>query len=70
MHYNVDSDLLDYVTNKEMFAHTNGFAAIPQGPGLGIVVNEEVVRERAKIGHNWKPHLAQRGWDYCRMVAH
>ena len=54
MHYNVDSDLLDYVTNKEMFAYTNGFAAIPQGPGLGIVVNEEVVRERAKIGHNWK----------------
>ncbi|MFZ0870032.1 MAG: D-galactonate dehydratase, partial [Rhodanobacter sp.] len=27
---------------------------IPQGPGLGITVNEEYVAERAAIGHRWR----------------
>jgi galactonate dehydratase len=28
--------------------------SIPQGPGLGIEVNEEKVREMAKVGHRWR----------------
>jgi hypothetical protein len=27
---------------------------IPDGPGLGIEVNEEFVRERARKGHRWR----------------
>jgi len=27
---------------------------IPQGPGLGVEVNEEKVREMAKVGHQWQ----------------
>ena len=54
IHYNVKADLLDYLKDKDVFDYSNGYVKIPQGPGLGIEVNEEYVREMAKIGHNWK----------------
>ena len=28
--------------------------AIPDKPGLGITINEEKVREMARVGHDWK----------------
>ncbi|MXK61403.1 D-galactonate dehydratase, partial [Burkholderia pseudomallei] len=34
--------------------YEDGFVSIPQGPGLGIDVNEEKVREMAKTGHRWR----------------
>jgi len=54
IHYNSDNDLLDYVTNREAFAYAEGFVAIPNGPGLGVEIDEDYVRERAKIGHRWR----------------
>ncbi|HSP47497.1 MAG TPA: hypothetical protein VLN47_05415 [Clostridiaceae bacterium] len=27
---------------------------MPKGPGLGVEVDEDKVREMAKIGHDWK----------------
>lgn len=54
IHYNAANDLLDYVTNREVFAYKDGMVAIPQGPGLGIEVNEAYVRERAAEGHRWR----------------
>jgi galactonate dehydratase len=36
-----------YVENPEIFAITDGHVARPQGPGLGIVVNEKEVRKSA-----------------------
>lgn len=54
IHYNKGGDLLDYIENKDMFQFENGFIQIPEGPGLGVVVNKEKVLEAAKIGHNWK----------------
>ncbi|WP_424987140.1 galactonate dehydratase [Microbulbifer sp. S227A] len=56
IHYNQGGDLLDYVT-EGAFVIENGFLRIPQGPGLGIEIKEEVVRERAKTGHAWQPPL-------------
>ena len=54
MHYNRQgADLLDYLNNPEIFAFKDGYADIPQGPGLGIEVNEEKVREMDVIGQNW-----------------
>lgn len=53
IHYNVGSDLLDYIVDKDVFRYENGFVEIPQGPGLGIEVNEEVVRKMAAEGHDW-----------------
>ena len=54
IHYNKDNDLLDYITDRTVFDYKDGFVAIPEGPGLGIELNEEYVIERAKIGHNWR----------------
>ncbi|MBF3727844.1 D-galactonate dehydratase, partial [Burkholderia pseudomallei] len=48
------SDLLDYLRNPDVFRYADGFVAIPQGPGLGIDVDEDKVREMAKTGHRWR----------------
>ncbi|WP_323702950.1 galactonate dehydratase [Mammaliicoccus sp. Dog046] len=53
IHYNKDSDILDYIKNKEVFEFENGQVKIPQGPGLGIEIDEDHVREMAKVGHDW-----------------
>jgi galactonate dehydratase len=53
IHYNKDNDLLDYLTNKEVFKYENGFVAIPSGPGLGIDINKEYVKKMAEKGHDW-----------------
>ena len=54
IHYNVGKSVLDYVTNKEDFAFTGGFVAMPCIPGLGVSVNRELVLEEAKTPHQWK----------------
>jgi len=54
IHYNQGADLLDYLDNPEVFDVKEGSVARPTLPGLGIIVNEEKVREMAKVGHNWK----------------
>ena len=54
IHYNPENDLMDYVSNPEVFAYEDGMVAIPRGPGLGIEVNEDYVRERAQQGHRWR----------------
>jgi galactonate dehydratase len=37
-----------------VFDYVDGYVAIPDGPGLGIEINEEYVRDRARIGHQWR----------------
>ncbi|TAN03409.1 MAG: galactonate dehydratase [Rhodanobacteraceae bacterium] len=54
IHYNTSNDLLDYVTDRSVFTYQDGFLGIPEGPGLGINVNEAYVLERAKVGHRWR----------------
>ncbi|MEI9945353.1 MAG: galactonate dehydratase [Chitinophagaceae bacterium] len=61
IHYNKDSDLLDYIMDKDVFKYENGSVKIPDKPGLGIEMNEEHVRKMAKIGHNWKNPLWRHG---------
>lgn len=53
IHYNQGSDLLDYLSDKSVFEYKDGYCTIPEGPGLGIGINEEHVRKMAEIGHNW-----------------
>lgn len=57
IHYNEGSDLLDYLVDPSVFQHENGYIPIPTGPGLGITIDEERVREVARTGHNWKSPL-------------
>ncbi len=54
IHYNRESDLLDYLKEGDVFAYEDGYVSIPKGPGLGIEIDEEKVREAAKVGHDWK----------------
>ena len=57
IHYNASNDLLDYVTDRSVFAYQDGYVSMPTGPGLGITVNEEYVAERAAEGHRWRNPL-------------
>jgi galactonate dehydratase len=54
IHYNKGNDLIDYAKNKDVFRYEDGFVAIPTGPGLGVDVDEDYVKERAKEGHRWR----------------
>ena len=54
LHYNTNSDLLDYLVNKEIFAIKDGFVSIPSGPGLGIEIDEEKVRDAVGKAADWK----------------
>jgi len=54
IHYNVGADLLSYCSDKAILAPDDGYLPIPQGPGLGISVDEEAVRESHKDRHRWR----------------
>jgi galactonate dehydratase len=54
IHYNATNDLLDYLVDPSVFDYSDGHLAMPSGPGLGIEVNEEFVRLKAKEGHRWR----------------
>ena len=54
IHYNVGNDLLDYLQDARVFDYRDGYLAVPTGPGLGIEIDERLVRERARQGHDWK----------------
>ncbi|KAH7928608.1 enolase C-terminal domain-like protein [Leucogyrophana mollusca] len=48
MHYNrEDADLFTYLADPAVFAVKDGYIDALQGPGIGIQINEALVRERA-----------------------
>ncbi|MDR1263768.1 MAG: galactonate dehydratase [Oscillospiraceae bacterium] len=53
IHYNEGYDLLNYLSNPEVFDFRDGYAHLPTKPGLGVDVNEDYVRKMAREGHNW-----------------
>jgi galactonate dehydratase len=53
IHYNANSDLLDYLVDPAVFAFSDSSVARLTGPGLGIDVDEAAVRKAAETGHNW-----------------
>ena len=58
MHYNVeagDIDLLTYLKDQTVFDIVDGYVAAPSGPGLGIEINEEMVRKIAAETSPWPP---------------
>tara|TARA_B100000497_G_C7672455_1_gene405912 strand:- start:29 stop:1177 length:1149 start_codon:yes stop_codon:yes gene_type:complete len=54
IHYNKNYDLLDYMLNPEIFNLHEGYINLLTGPGLGVEMNEEKLKEAAKKGHDWK----------------
>jgi galactonate dehydratase len=54
IHYNVGADLFTYCKRKEQLTPQEGFLSIPTGPGLGVDIDEEVVRQAHKEAHRWR----------------
>jgi galactonate dehydratase len=57
MHYNVEAgeeDLNTYLVDQTVFAIKDGYVAALRGPGLGIEVDEKVVREVVKTTGHWQ----------------
>ncbi len=53
IHYNKGYDILDYMKNPEIFNLKDGYIDLLTKPGLGVEMDEEKIKEGAKIGHNW-----------------
>ena len=54
IHYNDGTDLLSYVSDPSVFAYKDGWVTIPTGPGLGVEIDEDRLKEAAKTGHAWR----------------
>ncbi|MGW4286977.1 galactonate dehydratase [Streptomyces sp. NPDC004673] len=56
IHYNVGSDLGDYLVDTSVFDFdsTDGHMARLTAPGLGIEIDEDAVAKSAENGHRWR----------------
>ncbi|MDB5668799.1 MAG: galactonate dehydratase [Alphaproteobacteria bacterium] len=54
IHYNQGHDLLNFCSNAEVLTPVDGFLPIPEGPGLGIEIDEAAVRAAHAEGHRWR----------------
>jgi galactonate dehydratase len=57
IHYNVDAgeyDLHSYVKDSDLFTVRDGFIDAFTGPGLGIEINEGLVREVSRTSIPWR----------------
>lgn len=54
IHYNVGHDLLEFCRDQDVLTPQDGFLGIPAGPGLGITIDEDAVREADKDRHRWR----------------
>jgi galactonate dehydratase len=52
IHYNEGTDELAYLADPGVFDYEDGYVELPDGPGLGIEIDEDVVRDRAG-DHDW-----------------
>ncbi len=55
IHYNVDGhDLLNFCTDQAVLTPVGGYLPVPEGPGLGVDIDEAAVREAHKDRHRWR----------------
>lgn len=54
IHYNEESDLLDYLNDTSVFDYEDGYVKNLENPGLGININYDHVKKMGEIGHSWK----------------
>lgn len=58
MHYNIEAghiDLNSYLVDKTVFDIKDGYVAAPSKPGLGVEIDEELVRKISKETEPWQP---------------
>jgi galactonate dehydratase len=55
IHYNTGGhDLLTYLKDPSVFDVSDGMVKTPEGPGLGVEIDEDKVRAMAEGGHGWR----------------
>lgn len=54
IHYNEGHDLFSFMSNETVLSPADGFLTIPEGPGLGIEIDEAKVRKADKERHRWR----------------
>jgi galactonate dehydratase len=54
IHYNQGAEVLDYVVDKTPLKFVDGYIERLTRPGLGIEIDEAVVRAADKRGHAWR----------------
>lgn len=54
IHYNQGHDLLTFCTNPEVLTPIAGNLSIPDGPGLGVEIDEVAVRQASADPHRWR----------------
>jgi len=54
LHYNGDTQLVDYLVDPEPLRAPAGFIERLTGPGLGVEVDEAAVRRAGELGHRWR----------------
>lgn len=54
IHYNKGAELLDYILNKEDFKMDDGYFYPLTKPGLGVEINEELVKEKSQQAKDWR----------------
>ena len=54
IHYNIEADLLDYVSDTSPLAIHDGHISLLEGPGLGVEIDENAVRAADRSGHAWR----------------
>lgn len=57
MHYNVGADLFTYMTNPEVFQVKDGSIPIMTAPGLGVELDEEMIRREAAEASKLEPWI-------------
>lgn len=57
IHYNSSNDLLDYLSDRDAITYDGGCLLFPEGPGLGIEIDETYLAEREAEGHQWRAPL-------------
>jgi galactonate dehydratase len=54
IHYNQGHDLFSFVRDPGVLTPIDGFLPIPSGPGLGVEIDEAMVREADRDRHRWR----------------
>lgn len=54
IHYNQGADVGDYLLDRDLVTVTDGHLQVPDGPGLGITVDEDAVRQAADPQLAWR----------------
>jgi galactonate dehydratase len=53
IHYNETSDMLGYLQNPGVFDYDGGYVTVPDGPGLGVELDESFIRQQSERTVDW-----------------